>query len=94
MSYCIVTGSGGLVGSETVRFFSNVGYTVIGIDNDMRKYFFNTSTQNITNTLTGKYSNFIHHNIDIRDKDKLEKEIFKNMGRKSNVLFIVPHNLS
>ena len=39
MKYCIVTGSGGLVGSETVRFFSNVGYTVIGIDNDMRKYF-------------------------------------------------------
>ena len=77
MSYCVVTGSGGLVGSETVRFFSNVGYTVIGIDNDMRKYFFNTSTQNITNTLTDKYSNFIHHNIDIRDKNKLEKEIFE-----------------
>lgn len=82
MSYCVVTGSGGLVGSETVRFFSNVGYTVIGIDNDMRKYFFNTSTQNITNTLTDKYSNFIHHNIDIRDKDKLEKEIFKKYGDK------------
>ena len=82
MSYCIVTGSGGLVGSETVRFFSNVGYNVIGIDNDMRKYFFNTSTQNITNTLTDKYSNFIHHNIDIRNKDKLEKEIFEKYGDK------------
>ena len=33
MSYCIVTGSGGLVGSETVRFFSNVGYNVIGMKN-------------------------------------------------------------
>ena len=82
MPYCIVTGSGGLVGSETVRFFSNIGYTVIGIDNDMRKYFFNTSTQNITNKLTNKYSNFIHHNIDIRNKEKLEKEIFEKYGDK------------
>ena len=45
MQYCIVTGSGGLVGSETVRFFSNVGYNVIGIDNDMRKYFSNAKNR-------------------------------------------------
>ena len=82
MSYCIVTGSGGLVGSETVRFFSNVGYTVIGIDNDMRKYFFNTSTQNITNRLKDKYTTFTHHNIDIRKKNELEEKIFKKIGDK------------
>ena len=74
--YCIITGSGGLVGSEAVRFFSNNGYSVIGIDNDMRNYFFNTSTLQITNELSRKYNNFIHYNIDIRSKIKL-KEIFK-----------------
>ena len=88
MPYCIVTGSGGLVGSETVRFFSNVGYTVIGIDNDMRKYFFNTSTQNITNKLTDKYTHFIHHNIDIRDKEKLETTIFE---KYSNEISCIVH---
>jgi CDP-paratose 2-epimerase len=51
MDICIVTGSSGLVGSETVRFYCNVGYHVIGIDNDMRKYFFNTSTNNIKDDL-------------------------------------------
>ena len=30
----------GLIGSEAVRFFSNLGMDVIGIDNDMRKFFF------------------------------------------------------
>lgn len=82
MSYCIVTGSGGLVGSETVRFFCNVGYNVIGIDNDMRKYFFNTSTQNITDILKDKFSTFTHYNIDIRDKEKLKKTIFETLGDK------------
>tara|TARA_Y100001958_G_C21244059_1_gene573130 strand:- start:2828 stop:4714 length:1887 start_codon:yes stop_codon:yes gene_type:complete len=87
MSYCIVTGSGGLVGSETVRFFSNIGYNVVGIDNDMRKYFFNTSTQSITDILKSKYSNFTHYNIDIRKKDELETNIFKKLG--NNIKCIV-----
>lgn len=81
MVYCIVTGSSGLVGSETVRFYSNMGYHVIGIDNDMRNYFFNTSTEKMTNELTNKYENFIHYNIDIRSKKKLE-EIFKKHRNK------------
>mgnify|MGYP000094087455 CR=1 FL=1 len=55
MSYCVVTGSGGLVGSEAVRFFSNVGYTVIGIDNDMRKYFFGLSVNSNKKYLLSKW---------------------------------------
>ena len=81
MLYCLVTGSGGLVGSETVKFYSNIGYHVIGIDNDMRKYFFNTSTTKITTELTKKYNNFIHYDIDIRNKESLEK-IFEKYGNK------------
>ena len=40
MNTVIVTGSLGLIGSESVKFFSKKGFKVIGIDNDMRKYFF------------------------------------------------------
>ena len=42
MSVIIVTGSSGLIGSETVRFFSEKGFEVVGIDNDMRAEFFGT----------------------------------------------------
>ena len=40
MSVVIVTGSAGLIGSESVRFFGKVGMDVVGIDNDMRQDFF------------------------------------------------------
>lgn len=70
--YCLVTGSGGLVGSESVKFFCNKGYNVIGIDNDMRAYFFGTTTKHITEDLVKKYNNFEYHNIDIRKKEELE----------------------
>ena len=40
MSIVIVTGSNGLVGSESVNFFSDKGFDVIGIDNNLRKFFF------------------------------------------------------
>ena len=40
MSVVIITGSSGLVGSESVNFFCNKGFDVIGIDNDLRKSFF------------------------------------------------------
>jgi nucleoside-diphosphate-sugar epimerase len=40
MSLIIVTGSAGLIGSESVRFFCERGFTVVGIDNNMRQVFF------------------------------------------------------
>jgi len=40
MPTAIITGAGGLIGAETTRFFHAQGFTVVGIDNDMRKYFF------------------------------------------------------
>ena len=36
----IVTGSGGLIGSESVAHFVRAGYDVVGIENDMRARFF------------------------------------------------------
>ena len=40
ISVAVITGSAGLVGSEAVRHFAGKGLHVVGIDNDMRRYFF------------------------------------------------------
>ena len=40
MAVVLVTGSAGLIGSETVQHFCDLGFDVVGIDNDMRKRFF------------------------------------------------------
>ena len=40
MRTIIVTGSAGLIGSESVRRFARDGARVLGIDNDMRAEFF------------------------------------------------------
>ncbi len=75
MKYCLVTGSGGLVGSEAVKFFSKNGYSILGIDNDMRSYFFGTSTKPVSQQLQDTIPSYTHFNIDIRDQKGLE-EIF------------------
>ena len=46
MGLAIVTGSAGLVGSETATFLHQQGLDVIGIDNDMRAYFFGRAASN------------------------------------------------
>lgn len=50
MPTAIITGSGGLVGSESVRHFVEEGYDVVGLDNDMRARFFGpaASTRPVT----------------------------------------------
>ena len=45
MSIAIVTGSAGLIGAEAVRFFTEKGMDVVGIDNDMRRVFFGDEAQ-------------------------------------------------
>ncbi|MBF0192399.1 MAG: NAD-dependent epimerase/dehydratase family protein [Magnetococcales bacterium] len=75
MSVAIVTGSAGLIGAETVRFLSTKGMTVIGIDNDMRRYFFGdqASTDWARQELERKIPNYQHHTIDIRDNSAIQK---------------------
>ena len=74
----LVTGSGGLIGSEAVRFFARKGFKIIGIDNDARKYFFGPSASTSWNQrkLKKEIRNYVHHNVDIRNQKKIE-EIFK-----------------
>lgn len=78
MSVVLITGSAGLVGSESVEFFADKFDHVIGIDNNMRQYFFgdNASTNWNCNRLKENICNYKHFSVDIRDYTALE-EIFK-----------------
>lgn len=81
MNIAIITGSGGLIGSEAVSFFSKQFDKIIGIDNDMRSYFFGkeASTNWNVNRIKESVPNYEHHPIDIRNLDDLEK-IFNQYG--------------
>ena len=74
MSVIMVTGSAGLIGSESVRFFSQLGHTVVGIDNDMRRQFFGegASTRWNRDDLVRDYANYIHYDVDIRDAAEVQ----------------------
>ncbi len=87
MSVAVVTGSAGLIGSETVRFFGEKGYHVVGIDNDMRKYFFGpeSSTEPMRTALEQTVPGYSHHATDIRDNDALER-IFSTYGTDIEVV--------
>lgn len=75
MKAAIITGSGGLVGSETVDFFASKFDVVIGIDNDLRQYFFGSEASTDWNVqrLHQNYSNYKHYSTDIRDYESLQK---------------------
>ncbi len=76
MSIAIVTGSGGLIGSESARYFAEQGFDVIGIDNDMRSYFFGeeASTHATSEALaTDLGASFRPYGLDIRDREAVER---------------------
>src|SRR2546421_9841006 len=73
MRKIIVTGSAGLIGSESARHFAAEGYRVIGIDNDMRSQFFGpeASTKKTRDELVETVRDYEHHDLDIRDAQKV-----------------------
>ena len=75
MSVVLITGSCGLVGSESVEFFISKGFDVIGIDNNSRLEFFGKDGDIswIRNNLIKSYKNYKHKNTDIRNYSALEK---------------------
>jgi CDP-paratose 2-epimerase len=81
MDIALVTGSAGLIGSETVRFFSEKGFDVVGIDNDMRSYFFGegASTQWSRMLLKSTCDRYIHIDGDIRDQKAMDR-LFATYG--------------
>jgi CDP-paratose 2-epimerase len=80
----IVTGSNGLIGSQTVSFLIEKGYYVVGIDNDMRSYFFGKEASTKSNELSmvkEYHENFNPLTVDIRDYETLEL-IFKGLSEE------------
>jgi len=81
MNIALVTGSAGLIGSEAVAFFSDKFDLVVGIDNNLRQYFFgeDASTEWNRNRLQERYDNYRHHQADIRSVEELTR-IFEHYG--------------
>ena len=81
MRTVIVTGSAGLIGSETVRHFAGEGARVVGIDNDMRAQFFGreASTRRTREELMTNVRGYEHVDADIRDANAMN-ELFKKHG--------------
>ncbi|MBI4689938.1 MAG: NAD-dependent epimerase/dehydratase family protein [Nitrospirae bacterium] len=82
MPIALITGSAGLVGSESVRFFANKGFQIVGIDNDMRKFFFGPEASTAWNLerIKEEITGYTHYDLDIRDRTGMER-VFKEFNK-------------
>ena len=87
MRVAVVTGSAGLIGAETVRFFADKGFKIFGIDNDMRKYFFGdeASTAWSRKNLEETIPQYSHISADIRNTEEINR-IFAEIGKQVDVV--------
>jgi CDP-paratose 2-epimerase len=84
MPVAIITGAGGLIGSEAVEHFVREGFEVVGIENDMRARFFGpeSSTSHVTQRLIEAHPAEFHwENADIRDADAVERIFRERAGQ-------------
>ena len=88
MKVALITGSCGLVGSESSIFFNKKNFKIVGIDNNSRKFFFGKDGDIswIKNNLKRNLKHYNHHNIDIRNFNALKKVFLKY---KKNIKVIV-----
>lgn len=70
MKKLLVTGSSGLIGSESVTHFEARGWMVHGVDNNLRRDFFGPDGDTTWNLrrLQAVTRHFTHHALDIRDR--------------------------
>jgi CDP-paratose 2-epimerase len=90
MPTAIVTGSGGLIGSESVKHFVEAGYEVVGLENDMRARFFgaSASTSHTTQRLLRTFEDsFRSLEIDIRNAEAVDR----SFAEASSSLHLVIH---
>jgi CDP-paratose 2-epimerase len=87
MSIALITGSAGLVGSEAVAYFADMGFEIVGIDNDMRRQFFGAEATTRPNLERIKRTvrSYHHYDIDIRH-DTAIFDIFKRYGREISLV--------
>lgn len=81
MKIALITGSGGLIGSEAVEFFASKFDVIVGVDNNLREYFFGADASTGWNVERVKEvcPNYHHCAVDIRDVEGLKK-IFQKYG--------------
>jgi CDP-paratose 2-epimerase len=87
MSVAVITGSSGLIGSETAKFLHEKGMEIVGIDNNMRKYFFGEDGSTDWNTaqLEQTLPNFTHFPVDVRDPEAIDR-IFGERGKNISLV--------
>ena len=86
MSVVIITGSCGLVGSESALYFAEKGFDVVGLDNNARKFFFGKDGDiSWLKTRLKKIKNYTHYNTDIRNLSSLKK-IFTRYKKKISLI--------
>jgi CDP-paratose 2-epimerase len=90
MSLIVITGSAGLVGSEAAMHFGELGFDVVGIDNDMRREFFGEAASTAWNvgrlqSTLGK--SYRHYHVDVRDREAL----LRIFGRYGGAIHCVIH---
>ncbi len=87
MSVALITGSAGLIGSETSKWFSSKGFDVVGVDNDMRAEFFGkeASTAGTRAQLEAHLPGYRHHGLDIRDAEGIDN-LLRDLGRTLRVI--------
>ena len=75
MSIVLITGASGLIGSEATRFFAEQGFDVVGVDNDLRRYFFGEdgSTAWRRRMLESTVRGYRHVDADIRDQAAMDR---------------------
>jgi CDP-paratose 2-epimerase len=82
VSVALISGSAGLIGSAAARHFAGLGLDVVGIDNDLRRYFFgpDASTAGSLRRLGQDLGEaYLHSDVDVRDREGLA-DIFKRYG--------------
>jgi CDP-paratose 2-epimerase len=82
MGVAVVSGSGGLIGSEAARYFVESGLHVIGVENDMRASFFgaDASTTPVSERLCRELDDFEWQQLDIRDRDGIDSLFARHAG--------------
>ena len=87
MNIALISGSCGLVGSESSIYFAKKKFKIVGIDNNTRKFFFGKDGDIswIKKKLKKNLKNYTHYNVDIRNYASLRK-IFKKYKKKIKVI--------
>ena len=86
MSVALITGSCGLIGSESVKFFLKKGFDVVGIDNNTRKKLFGLDGDiSLVQKQLNRDKHYYHKSINIINYSNLEA-IFKNYGKQIQII--------